>query len=172
MRYAANFLTAARMVFALCLLAAAPLTPVFFVLYTAAGLTDMLDGPVARRTGSQSVFGARLDSAADLVFFTTAAIRLLPFLWPLLTPAVRLGVLTVVFIRSAAFICCILRCGCIPAMHTRLNKLTGAGLFCLPYFMGGWAVWYVPVLCLLALLSAGEELWLVCRGKSRAEECF
>ena len=172
MKHAANFLTADRMVLALVLLAAEPLSPAFLALYTAAGITDMLDGPVARGTGGASAFGARLDSAADLVFFTAAAIRLLPCLWPLLPPAVRLGTLAAAFLRGAVFTLCLLRLGCVPALHTRLNKLAGAGLFCLPYFIGGCLGWYAPVLCLLALLAAGKDLRLVCQGKSRAEECF
>lgn len=172
MKHAANFLTAARMVLALVLLAAEPFSPAFFALYTAAGITDMLDGPMARRTGSAGAFGARLDSAADLMFFALAAIRLLPCLWPLLPSAVRLGTLAAAFLRSAVFTLCLLRLGCVPALHTRLNKLAGAGLFCLPYFIGGCLGWYAPVLCLLALLAAGKDLRLVCQGKSRAEECF
>ena len=31
------------------------------------GLTDMIDGTVARKTGSDSKFGARLDTVADFV---------------------------------------------------------------------------------------------------------
>ena len=122
--------------------------------------------------GGASAFGARLDSAADLVFFTAAAIRLLPCLCPLLPPAVRLGTLAAAFLRGAVFTLCLLRLGCVPALHTCLNKLVGAGLFCLPYFIGGCLGWYAPVLCLLALLAAGKDLRLVCQGKSRAEECF
>ena len=91
MRHLANCLTAARIVLAVCLLGTEAGSPAFFTLYTAAGLTDLLDGPAARRTESQSAFGARLDSAADLVFFAAASVCLLPCLWRLLPPAVWLG---------------------------------------------------------------------------------
>ena len=93
MRHLANCLTAARIVKAVCLLGTEAGSPAFFTLYTAAGLTDLLDGPAARRTESQSAFGARLDSAADLVFFAAASVCLLPCLWRLLPPAVWLGAL-------------------------------------------------------------------------------
>ena len=172
MKHAANFLTAARMVLALVLLAAEPLSPAFLHCIPPRALPTcwMVPWPVGR--GGASAFGARLDSAADLVFFTAAAIRLLPCLWPLLPPAVRLGTLAAAFLRGAVFTLCLLRLGCVPALHTCLNKLAGAGLFCLPYFIGGCLGWYAPVLCLLALLAAGKDLRLVCQGKSRAEECF
>ena len=42
----------------------------FLVIYTFAGLTDVLDGWLARKTGRASEFGARLDSVADLLFYS------------------------------------------------------------------------------------------------------
>ena len=41
----------------------------FLIIYTITGLTDALDGWLARRTGTASEFGARLDSIADLLFY-------------------------------------------------------------------------------------------------------
>lgn len=41
----------------------------FLVVYTFAGLTDVLDGWLARKTGRANEFGARLDSIADLLFY-------------------------------------------------------------------------------------------------------
>ena len=41
----------------------------FLIIYTITGLTDALDGCLARRTGTASEFGARLDSIADLLFY-------------------------------------------------------------------------------------------------------
>lgn len=174
MRHLVNCLTAARIVLAVCLLRTEAGSPAFFTLYTAAGLTDLLDGPLARRTGSQSAFGARLDSAADLVFFAAASACLLPRLWRLLPPAVWLGTLVTAAGRGTAFSLCLRHHGCIPALHTRLNKLTGAGLFCLPYVAGGHLAAYASALCLLALAAAAEDLWLVCRGECQVEAvgCF
>jgi len=43
--------------------------PLFAVLVLLAVLTDVLDGPIARATGSESRFGANVDSAADLLFY-------------------------------------------------------------------------------------------------------
>ena len=63
----ANLLTLTRIPLALCLLFTAPLSTSFFFLYTLAGITDMLDGPISRRTHTASRSGARLDSLADVV---------------------------------------------------------------------------------------------------------
>ena len=40
----------------------------FYVLYLFCGLTDMIDGTIARKTGAVSKFGEKLDTAADFVF--------------------------------------------------------------------------------------------------------
>jgi CDP-diacylglycerol--serine O-phosphatidyltransferase len=54
-----------------------------------AGVFDMLDGRVARMTGSTSTFGMELDSLCDMVAFGVAP-GLLAFLWAL-TPYGRYG---------------------------------------------------------------------------------
>lgn len=53
----------------------------FLVIYTFAGLTDVLDGYIARKTGKASEFGARLDSISDLLFYSVLLIRLFPMLY-------------------------------------------------------------------------------------------
>ena len=63
----ADWITAGRGVLALLLLFPRPLSAEFYGIYTLAGLSDMADGAVARRTGTQSEAGARLDSGADLM---------------------------------------------------------------------------------------------------------
>lgn len=50
----------------------------FYAMYLAGGITDMIDGAVARKTNSVSSFGSRLDSLADLVFMTSALAKILP----------------------------------------------------------------------------------------------
>ncbi len=47
-------------------------------MYIIAGIADMADGAVARRTGTVSEFGSRLDTAADTVFAAVCLIKLLP----------------------------------------------------------------------------------------------
>ena len=53
----------------------------FLAVYTLAGLTDALDGWLARKTGTASPFGARLDSIADLLFYGILILWLFPVLW-------------------------------------------------------------------------------------------
>ncbi len=39
-------------------------SPAFYILYLTGGLSDMIDGTVARRTKTVSEFGERIDTAA------------------------------------------------------------------------------------------------------------
>ena len=63
-----NIITSLRIAGTAGLLFALPLTPLYFAIYTFGGLSDVLDGWIARHMGTASDFGARLDSIADLFF--------------------------------------------------------------------------------------------------------
>ena len=63
-RQTANLITGSRIAAALLLLFATPLTGAFYALYLWCGVSDMVDGTIARRTHSESRLGERLDSAA------------------------------------------------------------------------------------------------------------
>ena len=65
-----NFVTGLRMVGTFLLLFTKAFSPAFYVVYSICGISDVLDGFLARRTGTASEFGARLDSVADLLFYT------------------------------------------------------------------------------------------------------
>ena len=75
---AANLITGTRILCSVALLFCPAFSLPFFVLYLAAGLTDMIDGPVARKTGTVSEFGAKLDTTADFLFVAACLIKLLP----------------------------------------------------------------------------------------------
>lgn len=161
----ANGLTVGRMICAALLLGTAPFSAAFYVLYTLCGLTDLLDGPVARRTGSAGAFGARLDSAADLMFVLAAAVRCGPVLWALLPRWVFAAAGVSALMRLAAWLLGAVKFRCPVARHTVLNKAAGAVLFAAGYLVG-WrsGLTAAAAACALALLSAGEELWLCVRS--------
>lgn len=57
----ANLITGTRILCSAALLFCPAFSAPFYVLYLMAGLTDMVDGAVARKTGTVSTFGAKLD---------------------------------------------------------------------------------------------------------------
>ena len=80
MKQIPNLLSALRIALCLPLLLVDAMTMPFWTLYLIAGLTDMLDGFLARRWGVESKFGARLDSMADFVFVLAVGYKLFPWL--------------------------------------------------------------------------------------------
>ena len=74
----ANIITGIRIVSSVFLLFCPVFSQVFYVLYITAGVSDMADGAVARKTGTVSEFGSRLDTIADIVFVVVCMILRFP----------------------------------------------------------------------------------------------
>ncbi|MDD3213441.1 MAG: CDP-alcohol phosphatidyltransferase family protein [Eubacteriales bacterium] len=163
-RHIPNMLSIARILLSLLLLCTGVFSPLFFILYLCCGISDFLDGYIARKTNSVSPSGAALDSVADAVFFGVILWLFIPrLLWPgwllgwigliILIRLVSLAVGYVKF-RSVAFI------------HTCANKATGFLVFCLPLFYC-WmdSTLAMGFVCAVASVSAIEELLI--NGTSR-----
>ena len=74
----ANIVTSCRILFSVLILFSPVFSAWFYTLYLLCGFTDMVDGTIARKTNTDSKFGARLDSVADFIFVVAALIKLLP----------------------------------------------------------------------------------------------
>ena len=62
-----DLFTYLRILCAVVLLFLVPLSPVYLAIYALSGVSDALDGYLARKLNQASVWGARLDSTADLL---------------------------------------------------------------------------------------------------------
>ena len=65
----ANVITLIRMGLAISLLFIKKYSISFLIIYTICGFTDILDGYIARKTKTESNFGAKLDTISYLLFF-------------------------------------------------------------------------------------------------------
>ena len=97
------------------------------VLYLIAGITDILDGFLARRWEVESKFGARLDSLADFVFVIAVGYKLFPYMKLPTALWMMIGVIALVKIVNA--ISSYMVRHRIKNLHTKANKLTGFLLF-------------------------------------------
>lgn len=157
----ANTITLLRISGTAILLFLRPFSPAFFVVYTLTGVTDVLDGFVARKTGTASDFGAKLDSVADLLFYGVMLLKIFPVLWHTLPKKIWWGVALVLFLRVCSYATAAIRYHKFASLHTYLNKLTGASIFCVPYFLpASFGVVYCFGICVVALLAVIEELTL------------
>ncbi len=128
----ANCITGARIILSIILLFCPALTPAFFIIYILAGVTDILDGFVARMTNTISEFGSKFDTAADFVFVLAAFIKILPVLNIPLWVDVWVAIIAIIKIVVVNFIYGDAIHGRYVAIHNIANKLTGIFLFLLP----------------------------------------
>ena len=126
----ANVITGLRILVSAVLLFCPVFSSIFYVLYLIAGLSDMVDGIIARKTDSVSEFGSRLDGVADFVFVAVCLIRVLPVLdipiWLYVWTAV------IFFVKIINIISGYVMQKRYVAVHTTMNKATGVLLFMLP----------------------------------------
>ena len=165
-----NLLTMLRIVCAVLLLFFRPLSAWFFTLYLFAGLSDLLDGYLARRLGVSSELGARLDSAADFLLCAVLLAILIPlYVWPVW---VIVWIAAIALIRLFAIAVCYLRFRKLAFLHTYANKATGLFLFLSPvlFWLFGLTVTTI-LLCILATISAFEELLIELQSKSLNPDC-
>lgn len=156
MKNFANTITGSRIIFSIAILFVPPLSPMFYVLYGAAGLTDMIDGTVARKTNTASTFGAKFDTIADIIFVAVCLIKLLPILdipiWLYIWVAV-IAIIKVINIISGAVMF-----KRMIALHTVMNKITGALCFLLPFTLSFIELRYSAiVVCAAATFAAVQE---------------
>lgn len=154
-----NAVTSLRIVGAVVLFWLSPLSTAFFIVYSICGLSDLLDGTIARLTKQTSEFGAKLDSIADLLFYFAMLIKILPILWELLPKSIWIAVALILIIRSLSYLVAAIRHKHFASLHTYLNKATGSVLFAVPYFLRlPFAKAYCWFVCLVAMAASTEEL--------------
>lgn len=154
-----NIITSFRIVGTICLLLMQPFSVGFYVVYTLCGLSDVLDGLIARLTRKTTEFGAKLDSVADIMFYAVMLIRIFPVLWEILPKTIWYIVAAVLLIRLLSYMVAAVKYRRFASQHTYMNKLTGAAVFTIPYFLthAGDVIACFAV-CVIAGVASLEEL--------------
>jgi len=149
----ANLLTGFRILGSILLLFFPVFTSEFYVTYLLCGFSDMIDGTIARKTNSDSEFGARLDTVADLTFLAVSLIRLLPqihlslgyWIWVGAIAVIKVGTIVWGFVLEKHLL----------SPHTIMNKIAGLLLFLLPLSVSFVELKYsLLVVCSVATIAA------------------
>lgn len=143
----ANIITSFRVICSIAILFCKPFGAAFYFFYAVAGLSDMTDGFVARKTGSESEQGARLDTIADFLFVVACFIKLIPildieewiYLWIIVIAAIKIINTVSGFVVYKKLI----------AVHSVLNKITGAMIFTIPILL-----YWIELRCLALIACA------------------
>ena len=156
MRSLANCITAIRILCSIVMLFFPAFSLAFYTLYIIAGISDMVDGWVARRTHTASEFGAKLDTIADIVFVVVCLVKLPPvlnipvWLWVWIGIIALIKIINIIsgFIVQKRFI----------SVHSAMNKVTGLLLFVLPLTISFINLKYsAVVVCIFATFAAIQE---------------
>ncbi|MBR5114325.1 MAG: CDP-alcohol phosphatidyltransferase family protein [Oscillospiraceae bacterium] len=165
----ANIITGVRIACSIALLFFPAFSPAFYALYVAAGVSDMIDGAVARKTKTAGAFGSKLDTAADLALVAACLIKLIP--------AVHMPVWLIVWIIVIALIKAVnVISGCvmrreIVVLHTVMNKVTGMVLFILPLTLTLVDIRYSgSVAAAVATFAAIQEGHLIRTGAWKSDQ--
>ncbi|MCL2839262.1 MAG: CDP-alcohol phosphatidyltransferase family protein [Defluviitaleaceae bacterium] len=159
-------LTVSRIIGALSLLFVAPLSAVFFVIYSWCITSDLLDGFLARRAKVTSNFGALLDSVADLLV-ALVMLTIFFFLHPLEWAFWMVILVTIVLsTRVVALVIGFIKFKTFTMLHTYSNKGAALMLASFPvlFMLAGLTI-TIAILFVAAILSACEELIITIRAK-------
>ncbi|MBP3298016.1 MAG: CDP-alcohol phosphatidyltransferase family protein [Lachnospiraceae bacterium] len=149
-------ITGFRVLISIALLFCPVFSPVFYVLYLIAGLSDMIDGTIARRMNTVSEFGARFDTAADFVFVVVCLIKFLPvisipawlYVWIVLIALIKIIIIISGYVVQKKLV----------AVHSVMNKMTGVLLFILPLTFPIVPLKYLAIpVCAVATIAAVQE---------------
>ena len=160
----ANIITGFRVLISIALLFCPVFSPVFYMLYLIAGLSDMIDGTIARRTNTVSEFGAKFDTAADFVFVVVCLIKFLPvisipawlYVWIVLIALIKIIKIISGYVVQKKLV----------AVHSVMNKMTGVLLFILPLTFLIVPLKYLAIpVCAVATLSAVQEGHFIRTGR-------
>ena len=159
-----NIITSSRIICSICLLPSPVFFVSFYIMYLFCGITDMVDGTIARKTKSVSETGARLDTVADIVFVAVCFAKILPliqfpawlWIWIVVIATVKIGNVVWGLICNKKLV----------SMHTILNKATGFLLFLFPLTLSFIEPMYSSVIvCFLATVSAINEVHYTRMGR-------
>jgi len=165
-KYFANIITSLRIIGSIALLFFSLQSRLFYIIYLVCGLTDMIDGAIARKLKTCSIFGSKLDTVADFLFITVCSIKLIPLLnipvllWIWITEISFIKIINIVlgFIKRKKFV----------DLHTILNKVTGLLLFFLPLTFHFIELTYsFVVVCTIANIAAIQESYYIIKAKDR-----
>ena len=152
----ANVITGLRVLVSMGLLHSPSFSSLFFMLYLIAGLSDIADGIIARKTDTVSEFGSRFDSVADFIFAAVCLIKILTvmdipiwlYIWTAAIAFVKIINIISGYALRKRFV----------AVHSTMNKVTGVLLFMLPLTLSIVPLKYTGIpICSVATFAAIQE---------------
>ena len=155
MKNVANYITISRIIMSIILFATKTFSVPFYIIYIYCGISDMLDGFIARKSKTESEMGTKLDSVADIIFVIVAMIKIFPIIN--LSKGIIIWLALIVFIKLVNIICSYIYYKKIVFSHTIANKITGFVLFITPFTISINPIIIEIIICGIATFAAIQE---------------
>jgi len=164
MKQLPNILSCLRILLAGLLLIIIDYSILFLLVYFLCGITDILDGLIARRYRFESELGAKLDSLGDLVFWTVVLYLMIFRIEIKIDSFLIIAIIIIAILRVINIIITKVKFNEWGIIHSISNKATGFLIFiaipiCIYLEFISFIV-SIPVI-FIALLSALEESFIL-----------
>lgn len=154
-----NMLSILRIILSILLIPFLTVHIAFIIIYILIGITDILDGFIARRFKCESDFGAKLDSIGDFVFYIILVFLFLKLYLPILKADHVIVLTEIVFLRFFNLFITKLKYKKVVFIHTIANKVSGVIVYFIPliflFIQNNFVIWIILIVVLIAAL---EEL--------------
>lgn len=171
MKNIANYISISRAIMSIILAFTETFSAVFYIIYIYCGISDMLDGFIARKTNNTSKLGAYLDSITDIIFVIVAMFKIMPVLK--LSNGIVIWIIIIALIRTINMIYSYMYYKEIRLLHTIANKITGLLLFIVPLIMNINSVIIEIIICIVATFAAIQEGYYIrLRNNNLKEKAF
>lgn len=160
-----NIISSMRIIAASILFFFTTISCSFLSIYTFCGLTDLMDGFLARKLDVSSLLGAKLDTVGDvLTYLSLAKILVFHSLVPVWT-FVWMIIAIIGFIISAVI--AKKRFGKFYFVHSLFGKILGLSLFSLPFLISWFSEQIgLSIVCLIASIAAAESIIIQSKSKT------
>ena len=160
-----NYISISRIIISIALLFPKTFSVTFYIIYIYCGLSDMLDGFLARKYKITSQFGAKIDSIADMIFVFASVLKIIPFIE--ISIAIYIWIIIIMLIKIFNIIFGYIKYKKLTVLHSVANKITGFLLFILPLKIEVLDIKIITTLiCGIATLSAIQESYYIKIKKS------
>jgi CDP-diacylglycerol--glycerol-3-phosphate 3-phosphatidyltransferase len=133
------------------------------------GLTDVLDGYIARKYKIQTIIGSWLDSVSDFIFYILLVIYIVIFEFDIII-RVKYFIIIIIGLKLLAIIIGFIKYRRFGFLHTLGNKITGIIIFvgfCIFILFGNKTT--IEIGLYISIISSVEELIITIIGKKYEE---
>ncbi|MCL2610351.1 MAG: CDP-alcohol phosphatidyltransferase family protein [Defluviitaleaceae bacterium] len=155
-----NILSISRIILTIFLIFLEPFLAPFMIVYILAVISDLIDGPLARKIGATSQFGANLDGFADFFLIIVVLFRV----WPQIEFSAWLGmwIFGVIALKLLSLLVAFIRYKKLALLHTYANKFFVLVLATFPIFevlLNNSDIWLTAFL-VIATLAMLEDVFI------------